>query len=220
MSHDLPNSGQDIASSKEGFNRFFKNDLYGRFDSDENIILSRGGWQDEVVALPKAFRYCIDQTLNRHWIGYSDSLGHETVFESLKQLTNIGRKGAKYDERNFALTLGNVATIGHVFRLLKEKMPDSDVLAMSPYYPPILKSVNNHFENIEMVSSLESEDEILMNIAKTIEKNPRLKIFFLSNCIGVEGRIYTVDFWQKICNLLEEKDGYLVIDEGLWFDSL
>jgi|GEM_PF-4552479 len=38
-----------IKNSKKAFNRFFKNDLYSRFDSDSNLILSRGAGNDDIV---------------------------------------------------------------------------------------------------------------------------------------------------------------------------
>jgi len=188
---------EEIKSSKGRFNQFFKEDLYGRFDDEENIILSRGAWQDDVVQLPKFFRFCIDYTLNKHWVGYSHSLGHNRVFESLDKLMNVGR-GKKYNEENFGVTLGNVATVGFVFRQLKEWHEDAEVLTLSPYYPPIVKSVNYYFKDMHFVPSLGTEEEIKEKIERHVKDRPKLKILLLSNCVGIEGRIFSKEFWGLV----------------------
>ncbi len=206
-----------VKTAKDKFNRFFKDDLYGKYDDDENIILSRGGWRDDVIQLPKFFRHCIEHTLRNHWVGYSHSLGHERVFDSLTDLVNINRS-ARYEQNEMALTLGNVATLGFVFRQLKETYGDAEVLTFAPYYPPIVRSVSHHFPRLHFQSALGTEDEILDGISRQVRARPDLKILFLSNCVGVEGRIFTRSFWQSICNLAEADDRTVVIDEGMWFD--
>jgi aspartate/methionine/tyrosine aminotransferase len=209
----------EIEKSKKNFNIFFKKDLYGRFDDDNNIILSRGGWEDSYVSFPKLFRFCINYTLRKHWTGYSDSLGHKNTLRALKLLVNY-KHGYSYQIDNLALTIGNVITIGFVARLLKDMLGDVPILTFKPYYPPILKSINYYFNNIRFISNLEDEDVILQNIRKNISEN-NIKVLFLSNAIGVEGRTFSEKFWTEVIKFVKAKnDLFLVIDEGLWFEPL
>ncbi|MBU4338952.1 pyridoxal phosphate-dependent aminotransferase [Patescibacteria group bacterium] len=209
----------EIEKGKKIFNIFFKKDLYGRFDDDNNIILSRGGWEDSYVSFPKLFRFCINYTLQKHWTGYSDSLGHKNTLRALKLLVNY-KYGYSYQVDNLALTIGNVITIGFVARLLKDKLGDVPILTFKPYYPPILKSINYYFNNIRFISNLEDENVILQNIRKNINEN-NIKVLFLSNAIGVEGRTFSEKFWIEVIKFVKAKnDLFLVIDEGLWFEPL
>jgi len=209
----------EIESSKKIFNKFFRDDLYGVFDNDKNVILSRGTWEDGFVSFPKIFSFCINYTLRNHWVGYSDSLGHKHTLTALEQYLNTQKIKTKYESNNLALTLGNVATIGFVFKQLKKLLPDSSVVTLKPYYPPILKSINSHFKKIYFISSLQSEDEIISEIKEIIESS-NSKILLMSNAIGVEGRIFSPNFWKKILDIIENKKIYLVIDEGMWFSPL
>lgn len=212
----MPN---EIESSKKIFNKFFREDLYGVFDDDKNIILSRGTWEDGYVSFPKIFSFCINYTLKNHWIGYSDSLGHKNTLHALRRYVNTPTIKNEYGLNNLALTLGNVANIGFVFKQLKKLLPNSSVITLKPYYPPILKSINSYFKKIHFVSSLQSEEELILQIKETIEST-NSKILLLSNSIGVEGRIFSVNFWEKILKITKNKNMYLVIDEGMWFKPL
>lgn len=209
----------EIESSKKVFNKFFKDHLYGIFDDDKNIILSRGSWEDSYISFPKIFSFCINYTLKNHWTGYSDSLGHKNTIAALERYVNVQAPENKYGSSNLALTLGNVATIGFVFKQLQKIIPDSSVITFKPYYPPILKSINSYFEKIYFISSLQSESEIISDIKRTIESK-NSKILLLSNAIGVEGRTFSPDFWKIILDIAESKKLYLVIDEGMWFSPL
>ncbi|MFO0826145.1 MAG: hypothetical protein U0792_24015 [Gemmataceae bacterium] len=119
-------SAPNIRAAKDAFNRFFRDDLYGRFDREDNLILSRGAWNDAVVRLPEFFRYCLDLSLERHWVGYSDSLGHERTFAMLVDWVNLGQN-MPYTARNCALTLGNIATVDLVFDQLRDRRPAARV---------------------------------------------------------------------------------------------
>lgn len=209
----------EIEKSKKIFNSFFKDDLYGRFNDNDNIILSRGGWEDSYVSFPKIFKFCIDYTLKKHWTGYSDSLGHKNTLRALSLLVNSDKEFA-YGTSNLALTIGNVVTIGFIARLLKDQLGDIPVATFKPYYPPILKSINFYFNDINFISSFEDENAILQEVKQLVQES-NIKILFLSNAIGVEGRIFSKYFWEGIVDILKsEEDLFLVIDEGLWFDRL
>ncbi|MBP6858848.1 MAG: aminotransferase class I/II-fold pyridoxal phosphate-dependent enzyme [Candidatus Pacebacteria bacterium] len=208
-----------IEQSRKAFNKFFKDDLYGRFDDDNNIILSRGNWNDSYIDFPKFFEFCTKYSFNKHWTGYSHSLGHKNVFDSLERFVNLIEPTKKYEKSNLAVTLGNTVTIGFVFEQLKSMYPKASILTFTPYYPPIVKSINHYFKKIYFVSSLDTEDRILGTIQSVIVSK-KIKILFLSNIIGVEGRLFSSSFWDKILRIIKNNNIYLVIDEGIWFDIL
>lgn len=210
----------EIEYCKRMFNRFFKDDLYNRFDNDSNIILSRGGWSDNYISFPKIFKFCIDYTFSKHWTGYSDPRGHKNTINAIVKLVNIQPCLNQYKPSNVSLTIGNVLTVGFVFRQLKNMFPDASVITLQPYYPPIVKSINYYFKKIHFLSSLRTEEQIIGEITKWARLSDDTKIFFLSNSIGVEGRIFSSIFWRKIIRVLKEKKMFLVIDEGMWFNQL
>lgn len=211
-------SSKEITDAKLAFKKFFKRDVYGRFFNDKNIILSRGGWQDSFITFPKFFQFSLRYTFQKHWTGYSDSLGHHRTLQALARLVNVRTADKKYRTENMALTIGNVMTIGLVFRQLKQILPNSEVVTLTPYYPPILKSVNYYFKKILLISSLLSENDLLCEIDISLKMGN--KILFLSNSIGVEGRVFSKIFWKTVVQLIHKYRSYLVIDEGFWFQPL
>ncbi|MFO0826144.1 MAG: aminotransferase class I/II-fold pyridoxal phosphate-dependent enzyme [Gemmataceae bacterium] len=64
------------------------------------------------------------------------------------------------------------------------------------------------------------ESELLDEIEQVCARDRRFQILLFSQFIGVEGRIYTRGFWERILDLCEERDLDLVIDEGMWFDPV
>jgi aspartate/methionine/tyrosine aminotransferase len=216
----MEKSSSQIDSTKRAFNNFFKKDLYGRYDDPENIILSRGAWRDNVVRLPAFFRFCLNKTLDHNWIGYSDSLGHDSVYDGLRDWVNIGRE-EPYAKDQLVITMGNVASMGPVFRELREAFPEGELLTFEPFYPSVVKAASLSFPKIHTVSSLsESEEDVYGQIEEECKNHPGIKVLLLSNFIGVEGRIFSSLFWEKVFQLLEERDLYLVIDEGMWLEPL
>lgn len=211
----------DISHAKSAFNKFFQVDLYGQYDNNENIILSRGAWNDDTVMMPELFKFCLSYTLDKHWVGYSDSLGHDNTYKSLVKRFNQDVPHHPYTEQSFALTMGNVATMGFVYRELSNRISSqATVIATVPYYPSIIKTISKLFPNIIFVDSLEDEDVILRNILSTIKETSDVGIIHLSNFIGVEGRVYSKAFFKAIAAEAHERGIYVVIDEGLWYEPL
>jgi hypothetical protein len=52
----MSRAAKDVSKAKKTFDRFFRDDLYGRYHSDDNVILSRGIWSDASVKFPDLFR--------------------------------------------------------------------------------------------------------------------------------------------------------------------
>ncbi len=130
-----------IEKTKNTFNKFFKEELYGTLRDEENLILSRGSWNDRSVHLPEFFETCVRITLKNNWVGYSHSLGHAHVISILKKFVNYNAGLPEYGADQISMTLGNVFTVGIVFQQLSKKYPHASVLTFKPFYPPILKSI-------------------------------------------------------------------------------
>ncbi|MEK7644853.1 MAG: pyridoxal phosphate-dependent aminotransferase [Patescibacteria group bacterium] len=210
----MSDTSQDsVTSAKKYFNQFFKKELYGTFKSEVNLILSRGSWNENSIRFPKFFKTCIDISLEKHWTGYSDSLGHRYAVSALRKLLS---SHCNYSEDQIALTLGNSVTIGIVFQQLSRQLVGAKVLTLTPYYPPILRSIHNHFPDTVFISSLGEENDIIAEIRKSVLDN-RVKILFLTNFIGVEGRIFSERYWKEILQISKEFNLFLIIDEGLAF---
>lgn len=211
----------DIAHAKRAFNRFFQADLYGQYDDEGNIILSRGAWNDDTVQMPELFKFCLKYTLDKHWVGYSDSLGHDNVYKSLVKRFNLDVLGRPYTEKSFALTMGNVATMGFVYKELSNRISSqSTVLTTVPYYPSIIKNISKAFRNMAFVDSLQEEDAILRDILTAIKDTGNVGVIHLSNFIGVEGRVYSSYFFKEVIAEATRHGIYVVIDEGLWYEQL
>ena len=212
-------SYDQILLAKENFNSFFQDELYGKFRNSGNIILSRGGWSDSFIVFPKIFSFCLQYALKRHWTGYSHSLGHKNSIDALLGLVNADKTKNPYFRDNAALTIGNSFTLGIIFKQLHQWFPNTGIVTLKPYYPPIIKSISTHFKDITFVSSLQIEEHLAAEIASVAETTDS-KILFLSNFIGVEGRIFSKNFWNAIIELVKKQDLFLVIDEGLAFEQL
>lgn len=212
-------SYNQILLTKENFNSFFQDELYGKFRNSSNIVLSRGGWSDSFIVFPKIFSFCLQYTLKRHWTGYSHSLGHKNSIGALLGFVNADKTKNHYFQDNVALTIGNSFTFGIIFKQLHQWFPNAGIVTLKPYYPPIIKSISTHFKDITFVSSLQTEEHLVVEIASVIEATGS-KVLFLSNFIGVEGRIFSKKFWTTIIALVKKRNLFLVIDEGLAFENL
>lgn len=206
---------KEIQECKNAFNHFFKDELYGKYKDKNNIILSRGAWNDDVLLMPDVFKFCINYAFEKKWTGYSDSLRHERPLRA--SLKYFKSQNLDYTGDQIGLSLGNVTSINPIFNCLRDNYDIKRVICFCPYYPPILKSVSRLFADVELVSSMQSEEDILKDIERIIKLGDLL---FLTNSIGVDGRIYSKDFWSKILKICESKSLYLVIDEGIWFEKL
>lgn len=127
---------------KELFNFYFRDDLYGRRRSTENVILSSGSVNEELFGLPTALKYCLTYALERDWYGYSDSRGRLPTRQALSDLENEKVTGRPYDSGWISVTLGGTATI-HALAdfLLAGTAPAAPVLCGIPNYPPLMESI-------------------------------------------------------------------------------
>lgn len=209
-----------IGDSKGRFNTFFRDDLYGRFDDPSNTILSRGAWNDEAIRYPRMFEFCTSYAFGKKWAGYSSSLGHERTLRALELMLNENAGRHAYTQKNLAITLGNTITISSVFKTLSRVIPQLRVGAFTPYYSPLLKSIQDYTPvPVSFVNVFESETHVLSRF-EILFRDAGVNVVFVNNFIGVEGRTFSESFWSQLIALAELWDAYLVIDEALWFDVL
>jgi aspartate/methionine/tyrosine aminotransferase len=149
---DLYRSKALITSLKILFNHYFSNDLYGRFRSETNVILSSGSVQDSKFRLPRSLETKVEYSLKRAWYGYSDSLGRLATRNAIAAYENARLKSKQYDARSVALTLGGTQSISALADYLGLTLPKNktSVLCAIPGYPPLLKSISDRFE-VELV---------------------------------------------------------------------
>lgn len=137
---------------KELFNWFFRDDLYGKLRSSDNIILSSGSVDEEEWGLPETLKSCIRYAISRDWYGYSDSRGREPAREAIAAYECTRMQGAHYHSDNVAITMGGTFAISSLadFILLNSNLGASPALCGIPNYPPLVESVSRR-HSIELV---------------------------------------------------------------------
>jgi aspartate/methionine/tyrosine aminotransferase len=127
---------------KELFNHFFRDDLYGRFRSDENLILSSGSAAEATYGLPQALRQCVGYAMDRDWYGYSDSRGRLDTREAIARLESARVPGARYGTDSIAVTMGGTFAMNAVADFLLHDRPRSPSLCLAPNYPPLVEAIS------------------------------------------------------------------------------
>lgn len=140
---DVLNSRAAIRFVKELFNSFFRDDLYGRFRSDDTVILSSGSVCEESFGLPEAAKASLRFALKRDWYGYSDSRGRLPAREAIAAYETARIAGAGYTADNVAITMGGTAAVSVLTDLLLtgHRARGAPALCPIPNYPPLIESV-------------------------------------------------------------------------------
>jgi aspartate/methionine/tyrosine aminotransferase len=128
---------------KELFNWFFRDDLYGTFQSGNNIILSSGSVDEDTWGLPEALKECIRYALDRNWYGYSDSRGRTPALEAIAAYESARITGASYSSCDIAITMGATFAISSIadFIFLSKHPTSHPALCGIPNYPPLVESI-------------------------------------------------------------------------------
>lgn len=140
---DVLSSRATVRFVKEMFNAFFRDDLYGRFRTDDTIILSSGSVCEECFGLPGALKSALTFAIDRDWYGYSDSLGRAPAREAVARYENARIRDAHYSEANIAITMGATAAINALadFFLSGRSATDAPALCAIPNYPPLVEAI-------------------------------------------------------------------------------
>lgn len=139
---DILTSRATVRFTKEMFNFYFRDDLYGSLRSPDSLILSSGSVDEEEWGLPTAIKRCITYALTRDWYGYSDSRGREPAREAIAAYESSRLSGASYDLRHVALTMGGTFAINSVADfVLTGRTTTAPVLCGIPNYPPLVEAM-------------------------------------------------------------------------------
>ncbi len=139
---DVLTSRATVRFVKELFNWYFREDLYGDLQSDQNLILSSGSVDEELWGLPETVKDCLRYALARDWYGYSDSRGRTPTLAAIAAYESARIDGATYDARNVALTLGGTfATSSLSDFILTNSRGSAPVLCGLPNYPPLVEGI-------------------------------------------------------------------------------
>jgi aspartate/methionine/tyrosine aminotransferase len=138
---ELLSSNVTIGFIKELFNFYFRDDLYGRLESDKNIILSSGAVCEDLWGLPEIMKECLRFALNKNWYGYSDSRGRESSRIAIADYENIRMGTQIYDVNNVVITMGATFAINSLADFILTNSQGSEVLCGIPNYPPLVKAI-------------------------------------------------------------------------------
>ncbi|EKE18418.1 MAG: hypothetical protein ACD_9C00341G0002 [uncultured bacterium] len=189
---DELNDKDKIIFIKELSNVYFRDHLYGEYRSDNNIILSSGSVNHEVFNIPEALKFFIKYALDRDWYGYSDSRGRLQTRVALASYVNTFFDNEPYNSENICITMGATASISALFEYIsKNKIKRSgqklSALCAVPNYPPLVKSMAQHFD-VELVE-LNDYTEGSISLQPVIEKiKPETPVIFLQTVINPSGK--------------------------------
>jgi aspartate/methionine/tyrosine aminotransferase len=148
---------QEILSSpgtvtfiKELFNSYFRDDLYGEFQDDSNIIFSSGSLNEELWGLPNSIKQCLHYSLDRDWYGYSDSCGRIQSREALAAYESCRVPNSNYTADNVAITMGATMAMSALsdFIFMGKPRVSSPALCVTPNYPPLVESISRRTASV------------------------------------------------------------------------
>lgn len=127
---------------KEMFNFYFRDDLYGSLRRPDHLNLSSGAVDEEEWGLPATVKQCVSYALARDWYGYSDSRGREPAREAVAAYESARLRGAYYNLRNVALTMGGTFAVSSLADfILTGRATAAPALCATPNYPPLVESL-------------------------------------------------------------------------------
>ncbi len=198
---------------KELFNVYFRDQLYGKYRSDDNIILSSGAVDHELYSLPESLKFFIRYALDRDWYGYSDCLGRQQTREAVAHYENAVLGDAVYDASNVCVTMGATAGMASLFDFIAKDRAGQRLgpaICVTPNYPPLAKSLAQHFD-IKLVELDFTADEISLDpILDHIEQET--PVILLQTVINPIGRKVSEASLSKFIAKVP-KDTVVILDE-------
>lgn len=184
---------------KELFNCFFRDEVYGKLYSINNIIMSGGSSSEILYGIPNVLKQCLHYSLERNWYGYSSSLGRESVREAVARLESSILK-THIPPSKIAITMGATATFASLFDFIslsketKTKQPRS--YCVIPNYPPIVEAASQRL-NLELVPCDYGSEQNTLSvlISKIANDTP---VVILQTAINPSGRRISEDDIEKL----------------------
>jgi aspartate/methionine/tyrosine aminotransferase len=201
---------------KELSNVYFRDQLYGEFRSDSNIILSSGSVDHDIFNIPEALKFFIKYALDRNWYGYSDSRGRLQTRAALALYANTFFDNNPYSSENICITMGATASISALFEYIsKNKVKKNgqklSALCAVPNYPPLVKSMTQYFdvELVELSEYVEDSVSLQPMIEKITSETP---IIFLQTVINPSGKKISENSLAELIGKTSENT-LIILDE-------
>lgn len=198
---------------KRCFNKFFHEDLYGKYKSDENIILSTGSLNQDEFSLPYSLKFAVSYALMRNWYGYSCSLGRESARSAIADLENYKMSNKVCNENNVALTQGVTAGLFHLLSFLKDNKESEDfsILTHYPTYIPFATTCEK-IAPTKIINFFGDRKFNLEIIKQNIDQTT--KVILLLGDFNPLGRLMDISFVNDLIDFCNDKEIYLIIDEA------
>ena len=213
---DRLDDGDKIATTKELFNVYFRDHLYGKYRSDDNIILSSGSVDHDIFNMPESLKFFIKYALDRNWYGYSDSRGRLQTRVAIALYENIFFNNDPYTSENICITMGATAAISDLLEYISKNRDKKfgqrvNALCATPNYPPLVKSMTQHF-NVELVE-LDGYNEDCVNLQPLIDRiAPDTAVALIQTVINPSGKKVSEDSLAELIEKTSENT-LIILDE-------
>lgn len=193
------------------FNAFFKDDLYGRFQSDDNLILSSGDLNADEFPLCQALRYPIAFALEQNWYGYSNSLGHFTARNAVAELMDLRMKSYDVKVNNVSLINGVTNGLNTVLKTLSKTIQHPfKILTHLPTYSPFLTTCKETAPTDCVIFKEGVFDENI--ILDAVGSDTR--VILLLGDLNPLGQMISIPMLNRILKECEQRGIWLVFDEA------
>ncbi len=201
----------DSITLQTRFNTFFRDDLYGRFRENDNIILSSGSLDPNEFPLCFALQYAIDFALQKKWYGYSDSLGHIDARNAIADLMQLRIPKMTVLEENIALISGVTSGLNTVLYTLKKIIGTQfRILTHLPTYSPFFTACHS-VAPVDYVMLTEGHIDV-NNILEAI--GLETKVILLLGDLNPLGQMISVPQLNEIISECTKRKIWLVFDEA------
>ena len=210
------NDGEKIPTVKELFNVYFRDHLYGKYRSDDNIILSSGSVDHDIFNMPEALKFFIKYALDRNWYGYSDSRGRLQTRAAVALYENIFFDNDPYTSENICITMGATAAISDLIEYISknrvEKFSQKEkAICAIPNYPPLVKSMTQHFD-VELVE-LNGYHEDCISLQPVIDRiTSETPVVLIQTVINPSGKKVSEESLSKLIEKTSENT-LIILDE-------
>ncbi|MGR6765252.1 pyridoxal phosphate-dependent aminotransferase [Paenibacillus sp. T2-29] len=210
-SYDFSTPIKTSSYYKAYFNYFFHNDLYGKYDAEDNVILSTGALDQDEFQLPPSMKYFVEFPLAKNWYGYSHSLGRESARIAISDLENEKLKMNAFNYKNIALITGVTAGLYHLLSFLKEKHGEIEVLTHLPTYIPFATAC----EKVANTKFVDMLDDKYFNSNKIIEAiTEKTRVILILADMNPLGKGMNIAELNKLSSYCDEKNIYLIFDQA------
>ncbi|NTU98892.1 pyridoxal phosphate-dependent aminotransferase [Candidatus Falkowbacteria bacterium] len=195
------------------FNHFFHHDLYGQYDSEENVIISTGALDQDEMKMPDSLKYAIDFALANNWYGYSCSLGRESAREAIADLEKIKTGDDSLSPGNVVLIKGVTDGLYHLVSFLKEQSGEGEfnILTHLPTYIPFATAC----EKIAPTEFVNLGDNFVSPVEKIMQgiKKETKAILLLADMNPLGKALTTADL-NRLADHCSSRKIFLIVDEA------